>query len=111
MLTNRILTTSSNIMCPHGGRAKLVTSNTQIHVDGALALLQNDKHSVVGCPFTIGTKYSPCKRIEWSAGTSRTKMYETPLLIETSKGKCFTEEGLLQGIAVIVNTQTRVDAQ
>ncbi len=45
-----ILTTTSTVMCPHGGQAMLITSNTQALVDGAPMLLQTDVHPIVGCP-------------------------------------------------------------
>ena len=56
-----ILTTSSTVMCMHGGTATLTTSNTKMKIDGSPALLESDIHPVAGCPFTIPPgKPSPC---------------------------------------------------
>src|SRR2546421_657908 len=54
-----LLTTTSTVMCPHGGQATLGTTNTDAVIDGAPALLQTDQHPVVGCPYTVGTVYTP----------------------------------------------------
>ena len=105
------LTTASTIMCPHGGQAVLMTGNSRVSADGAAVLLESDVHVVTGCPFTVGNKYSPCVRIEWSAGTSRVSIQETATLNETSLGSCLNAEGGTQGVATIVNTQQKALAQ
>ena len=63
-MAGNTLTIASTILCPHGGSATLLTGNTLVFAGGASMLLESDVHPVVGCPFTIGTKYSPCIRIE-----------------------------------------------
>jgi hypothetical protein len=111
-MPGHILNTASTIMCPHGGQAQLFTSNTRVFACGSPALLETDVHPVVGCPFTLpGPKPSPCVRIEWSAGASRVKVTGVPVLVRSSLGNCFSPEGALQGIAVIVNTQIKDGAQ
>lgn len=105
------LTTMSSIMCPHGGRATLSTTHSHALADGSLVLLETDIHPVVGCPFTVGQKYSPCVRIEWSAGSSTTTVSSTATLIQSSIGQCFNAEGGLQGVATIVNTQQEASAR
>ena len=104
------LTTSSQIMCPHGGQAILFTSHTKANAVNTPVLLESDIHAVAGCPFTIGTKYSPCVRIEWSAGSSKTSVQGTPTLVQSSIGKCINAEGATQGIAIVVNTQPKTSA-
>jgi hypothetical protein len=111
-MPGRVLTVSSAIMCPHGGQARpLTTTNARaIGPDGPI-LLESDVHPVVGCPFTVGTKYSPCVRIEWSAGTSAVTSGGTSLLVETSTGRCIGIEGTTQGIAIVVATQYKDSAR
>jgi len=98
----------------HGGSAILSTANTKMMVDGAAALLESDKHSVAGCPFQIpvgpGTKPSPCIRIEWSAGSTQMQLNGAGVLVQSSIGKCYSAEGAMQGLANIVNTQTKISA-
>ncbi len=106
-----ILTTSSTITCTHGGQAILLTANTKTTVDGTPALLESDIHPVVGCPFTIGPKYSPCIRIEWAAGAAKVQINGTNVLVRSSIGKCINAEGAPQGLALIMNTQMKATAQ
>jgi hypothetical protein len=101
------LTTASQIMCPHGGQAVLLTANAQVTAVGAQLLLETDVHPVVGCPFTIGLKYSPCIRIEWSAAATKTTVNGTAPLVQSSIGKCINAEGAPQGVAIIVSTQPK----
>jgi hypothetical protein len=104
-----ILTTTSTIMCPHGGTVMLTTSNTLMRIQEAPALLVNDlDDSVVGCPFTIpGTPpvYSPCVKVRWSAGATQIKVYGTPVLLQTSVGTCYSGLQAPQGKAVISQVQ------
>ncbi len=110
-MAGNILNTATTIICTHGGQATLFTSNTRAFADGAPVLLESDIHPVVGCPFTVGIKYSPCVRIEWSAGASKVIINGTPVLVQTSIGRCINAEGATQGVATIVNTQLKASAQ
>lgn len=104
------LTTASTILCPHGGQAILLTANRSA-LAGAPILLESDMHPVVGCPFTVGLKYSPCIRIEWTAAASRTSVQGTATLVQSSIGQCLNVEGAIQGIAIIATTQPQVSSQ
>ena len=106
---SNLLTTASQVMCPHGGQATLITSNTQVTADGSPVLLESDVHIIAGCSFAIGPKYSPCVRIEWSAGTTASKSNGTAFLTQSSVGKCLGAEGATQGMAMVVQTQTKAD--
>jgi hypothetical protein len=105
------LTLASTILCPHGGSATLMTGNLRVNADGTAMLLESDIHPVVGCPFTVGTKYSPCIRIEWSAGAAQVSVDGTPVLVQSSIGQCLNGEGAPQGVAVIANTQIKAAAR
>jgi hypothetical protein len=89
----------------------LLTSNTMVFVEGAPALLESDLHQVAGCPFTVGSKYSPCVKVGWTQGAVKAKANGVSLLVKTSMGKCTNAEGAPQGIAIVINTQLRADAQ
>jgi hypothetical protein len=106
-----MLTTASQVMCTHGGQAVLTTSNTKITASGAPVLLESDVHPVVGCPFTVGTKYSPCVRIEWTAGASAVSVDGTKVLVQSSVGKCINGEGAPQGVATVVSAQPKATAR
>lgn len=109
-MPGQILTTMSQIKCMHGGTAILTTANTKLTVDNAPALLETDVPLVVGCPFTIGPKYSPCVRIEWTAGAAMMNTNGTKVLIRSSVGKCISVEGAPQGVAIVATTQMKTTA-
>lgn len=99
-----ILTTTSTVMCPHGGMAQLLTSNTDALIDGAPALLQTDVHPIVGCPFTPAA-YSPCVSIRWVTGAAQTAVRNVPVLLQNSVGLCLNAAQAPQGPAVVVQVQ------
>lgn len=101
-----ILTTTSTVMCPHGGLAQLITSNTEALIDGAPALLQTDVHPIVGCPFTP-VAYSPCVTIRWVTGATQTQIRGVPVLLQNSVGLCLNAAQAPQGTALVVQVQTQ----
>jgi hypothetical protein len=91
-------------MCPHGGMAQLVTSNTELLIDGAPALLLTDVHPIVGCPFTP-VAYVPCVSIRWLTGATQTAVRNTPVLLQSSVGLCLNAAQVPQGTAIVVQVQ------
>ena len=99
-----ILTTTSTVMCPHGGMAQLLTTDTEMLIDGAPALLQTDVHPIVGCPFTP-VAYSPCVSVRWVTGATQTSVHDVPVLLQTSVGLCLNAAQAPQGTAIVVQVQ------
>lgn len=102
-----LLTTTSTVMCPHAGQAMLTTSNTEMVIDGAPALLQTDMHPVVGCTFFAGPTYMPCVLIRWSCGATQMNVHGVPVLLQSSVGVCYNAAQAPQGVAMVVQTQTK----
>jgi hypothetical protein len=109
-MSGKLLTTGSTVTCMHGGPARAVASNSKVKAGGMPVLVESDVHTVTGCSFTVGSRYSPCVRITWSAGSQQVSIVGTPVLIQSSVGKCFNAEGAPQGTAKIVQTQGKVTA-
>jgi len=101
-----ILTTTSTVMCPHGGMAQLITTNTDALIDGAPALLQTDVHPIVGCTFTP-VAYSPCVSIRWVTAATQTSVRSVPVLLQTSVGLCLNAAQAPQGAAIVVQVQQK----
>lgn len=99
-----LLTTNSTVTCPHGGQALLLTSNTEVQVDGGYALLTTDIHTVSGCAFAPVAP-SPCLTIQWLTGTTQMSLHGVPYLLQSSVGLCLNAAGAPQGPAVVVQTQ------
>jgi len=99
-----ILTSASIVMCPHGGMAQLITTNTDALIQGAPALLQTDMHPIVGCSFTP-VAYSPCVLIRWITAATQTSVHNIPVLLQTSVGLCLNAAQAPQGTAIVVQVQ------
>jgi len=108
-MAGSVLTIESQIQCPHGGKALLLTSDQHVMAESP-ALIETDVHAVLGCPFVVGTSYVPCVTIEWSAGATRVQAVGKPVLTKTSIGKCLNASRVSQGLAVVVSTQQAVSA-
>jgi hypothetical protein len=102
-----ILTTTSTVMCPHLGQAQLLTSNTEWLIDGAPALLLSDVHPIVGCTFAPGGVYTPCLSVRWLSGATQTSLHGVPVLLQNSVGLCLNAAQAPQGLALVVQAQTR----
>lgn len=102
-----ILTTTSTVMCPHGGMAQLITSNTEALVDGAPMLLQTDLHPIAGCAFAPGGVPSPCLTVRWLTAATQTAIRNVPVLLQTSVGLCLNAAQVPQGTALVVQTQQK----
>jgi hypothetical protein len=107
-----ILTTLSTVQCPHGGTVTLTTANTVCQIGGGYALLQTDQHTVAGCPFQLPTvpspTPSPCVTVQWTTGATQTKVNQTPVLLQSSSGLCFSALQAPQGAPVVASVQSDV---
>jgi hypothetical protein len=106
-----VLNVTATIMCPHGGRAILTTSNSRLLVGGAPALTMADVHMIAGCAFTIALKPSPCLRIQWIPGSTKLMANGVPVITTENVGLCLSPEQAPQGPCVIANPgQARITA-
>jgi hypothetical protein len=110
-MPGKVLTTAGTVQCPHGGQATLTTSNQKAGTLAGKILVEGDIHTVAGCAFMIGTKPSPCLRIEWSAGAVSVKAGQKAVLVESSLGTCYSPEGAPQGMALVVQADAKVSAR
>jgi hypothetical protein len=104
-----ILQMGATIQCPHGGTVTPIPSNVKVSVNGAFALLVSDVFIVAGCPFMIGPKPSPCLTVEWQSPSNKVKVNGTAVLLQTSIGLCKSPEQAVQGTALIISAQTKVN--
>lgn len=105
----KLLNTQSKVACPHMAKVDLsMTGNTTLRVgegaESGFALLVTDKHPVIGCTFMQGSKPSPCVMVEWSAGSTRTKVDGVAVLTEASVGICKSAEQAPQGPIAVQHT-------
>jgi hypothetical protein len=100
-----ILTTNSTLLCPHGGTVNLQTSNVDVKIQDAPALLVTDIHTVAGCPFFLGSNPSPCITVRWSVGATQTNVHGTAVLLQNSVGLCYSPAQAPQGPPTILQVQ------
>ncbi len=105
-----VLTAASTIQCTHGGSASIVPSQTSVMADGSPILTESDVHTVAGCPFNVSGSPVPCLTISWTAGSAKVSVQGNKVLTRTSVGQCKNAAGAPQGVAIIANTQTKVQA-
>lgn len=102
----------ASIMCPHGGVATVVTTNTRVLAGGTPVSVLTDQHVVAACPFQVpapgGTKPQPCLTLRWTVGASRVQVLGQPVLEQASVGLAYSAEQIPQGAPVVTATQPRV---
>lgn len=113
-MTGYSLTIASTLMCPHGGKVQIISSNTRGQADGAFLATSADTFVVTGCPFQIPAVVpipSPCVTVRWLVPDTRLKVNGNPTLSRSSVGLCLSAAQVPQGPVTIVNTQTRTQSQ
>jgi len=105
-----LLTTSSVLMCPHGGTVTATSSNTRAKASNFLVRM-SDTFTIAGCPLTFGPTPHPCVRVQWVKSTLRCQAGGDFLLNQDSVGLCLAADQAPQGTVLIQSTQMRVTGQ
>jgi hypothetical protein len=96
-----LLTTASQLMCPHGGTVTIVTSNVRSTAGGSPIVRSNDTFTVVGCVFAPGAVPHVCVRVQWVQPATQSR----------AGGDCLAADQAPQGTCQIVATQPRVSGR
>src|SRR3989442_672085 len=106
-----LLTTSSVLMCPHGGTVTATSSNTRAKA-GDFLVRATDTFTIAGCPFTLpGPTPHPRVRVQWVKNALRCKAGGDFLLSQDSTGLCLAAHQAPQGTVLIQSTQMRAAGQ
>jgi hypothetical protein len=104
-----LLTTTSILMCPHGGTVQIISSNTRVAAAGDFLARSNDTFIIVGCPFTVPVaEPSPCLQVLWVQTAQESQTMGDFNLTEASVGLCVAATQAVQGTVLVVSTQPRV---
>jgi hypothetical protein len=107
-----LLTSSSILMCPHGGTVSAVTSNTQVKAAKDFVLRQSDTFLITGCPFVIpGIGPHPCVQVQWVQAALQTQVVSDFALTEESVGLCVAADQVVQGSVLICFAQPQASGQ
>jgi len=103
-----LLTKSSIILCPHGGRVMHTPTGVSGKLgNGEIPMLLNDRYFVLGCSFAAGDYPSPCQQVNWAGGSKTRSINGVPVLTNASVGICVNAANAPQGPAVVSLCQTR----
>lgn len=105
-----LLNTASVLMCPHGGTVSAETTNSNVKVGGAFAVLATDTFLITGCTFNPGAAH-PCVTIQWVQPAARSEVSKNPTLTEQSVGLCVAADVAVQGVVQVLSTQPQVKGQ
>jgi hypothetical protein len=105
-----LLTSSSVLMCPHGGPVQIISANSRAKATDPLAC-STDTFVITGCPFVIAGAPHPCVTIQWITTATRCQAGGQPLLNESSVGLCLAPDQTPQGPVQIVSVQPRATGQ
>lgn len=99
----------ATLICPHGGPANIITTNSRVLVSGQPVATLADQFLIAGCAFTLpGGKPQPCVRVQWLTPATRVLVNGQPAILQSSTGLCLSPEQAPQGAPIIVTTQPRV---
>jgi hypothetical protein len=106
-----LLTTASQLMCPHGGTVTVVTSNTRSTAGGSAVVRSTDTFTVAGCVFTLATVPHVCVRVQWVQPAAQSRAGGDFTLTQQSVGLCLAADQAPQGTDQVVATQPRVSGR
>ncbi len=102
------------LMCPHGGPIQITpTGPGRVRTSSLPAATGNDQFMVSGCCFMLPGPPPiphPCLLVQLQPATlsTRIKIGGAPAVLSSSQGLCQAPDMMVQGPAMVVNTQTRV---
>lgn len=103
-----LLTTSSMMMCPHGGTVSAISSNTKVKASGDYLLRTSDTFAIAGCPLNISGAPHPCVQVKWVQPALKSKVLSDFTLTQQSVGLCVAADQAVQGTVLINSTQLKV---
>lgn len=106
-MAGRTLTTSSVLLCPHGGSVSAVASG-RASAQGGRILTMADTFTIAGCTFQVSGAPSPCVQVVWVVPDTRAQVGGVPTVSEGSVGLCFAATGAPQGPVQVVVAQPSV---
>ena len=107
----KLLTTASQLACPHQGTVSIVSSNTRAKADGAFIVRSGDTFTIAGCSFVLASSPHPCVSVQWIVPTLKNQAGGDQVLNEDSVGLCLAADQAPQGNVQVSSTQSKVSGQ
>ncbi|GLZ48201.1 hypothetical protein Acsp06_43860 [Actinomycetospora sp. NBRC 106375] len=84
-----LVTTTSAVVCTHGGQARATVPNPRVRVAGSPAILLPTPWTVAGCTLPPPPAAPPpCVSAVWTMGTLRVRSTNQPLVVQGGSGTC-----------------------
>ena len=100
---SRLINSGSTLLCPHGGSVRIAaTGYSARQLDGSIPAKATDAFTISGCPFVVGSRPSPCTRVNWIVTNAAEQIDGQPSLNAQSMGMCLSAFGGPQGPVTIV---------
>lgn len=102
------------IQCTHAAPVSTAPSQPRVVVSGQPVATSSNILLVVGCPFQLPSKPSPCVKVQWLSLSTRVLVAGQPVLLQVSPGPgaglCQSPEQAPQGPPMVASMQARVVA-
>ncbi len=103
----RLLNTSSQMMCPHGGQVSAATTNSKAKLLGDFAVRAGDTFTIAGCVLNVAGAPHPCVSVKWVKPAAQSRAAGDFTLTEESVGLCVAGDQAVQGTVMVTFTQAK----
>ncbi len=90
--------------CFHGGSLAVAYADPKVRVSGLPVLTQHDPVVVGGCTFLP----KPCVKVRWTVASTKIFASGRPVVLASSPGVGVTGDESMQGPAVVMASQVKV---
>ncbi|WP_055554583.1 hypothetical protein [Streptomyces sp. NBRC 110028] len=105
MPSGNLVSHTTTISCPHGGRARPVSvPSSGVLLDGQPVPGAADAFAVIDCPHTVDGLPVPCTTVRWIPDRDGVLVDGAPVLLDTTAAQCFTAAMVPQGPPVVAAT-------
>jgi hypothetical protein len=102
------LNMSSVLMCPHGGKVQLISTNTRVKAMSDYLMRTSDTFAITNCPLNVAGAPHPCVRVQWVQPTTRSQVQSDSTITKDNVGLCIAGDQAVQGTVTVAFTQPRV---
>jgi len=107
-MSGNLLHVNATVMCPHGGQATVLPSQSRVLVSGQPVATLADVYTIAGCALPASNT-PPCTTVTWVTPSGRIRLNGQPALLQSSVGIC--QNPAPQGAPMVVVVQLRVAGQ
>jgi hypothetical protein len=105
-----ILTALAQAQCPHQAKVTFAATSRKVKISGGAAFVQDDKATILGCPFTVPSgKPQPCEKGVLASAT-KVVIEGRAAIVRSPSDIAQSVEKITQGPLAYASVQTKVMA-